>query len=211
MLFAKSMLNEWMNSELLTEEWLSTAGEQYRTATPFPHIQIQDFLKEEQLEAIEEALSNHQFEHKESDLFSLAQTPALNTLADPVLDSYLAFLNSTEFREWMHALTGVMTTPGLLDAFGAIYMDTDYLLPHDDQLDDRKIAYILYLTSLTQEQGGALALYTDENGHPAEVVKRYPPQRNALNVFTVTDTSWHEVEEVTADTHRVSIGGWLRG
>lgn len=205
------MLTEWMNEELLTEEWLEQAKNSYEQASPFPHIQIQDFLKEEKLQKLEEALSKHQFTHKESDLFSLAQTPALETLNDPVIDEYLTFLNSKEFRDWMTTLTQTPTTPGLLDAFGAIYMDTDYLLPHDDQLDDRKIAYILYLTTLDEEDGGALALYTDKDGHPGEITNTYPPQKNALNLFTVTDKSWHEVQEVTGDVHRVSVGGWLRG
>lgn len=200
-----------MNEELLSEEWMKNASLQYRNATPFAHIQIQDILQEEKLEALEEALSQHEFMHKESDLFSLAQTPALQELKDPIIQSWIAFLNSPEFRNWIEQLTSVTTTPGLLDAFGAIYMDTDYLLPHDDQLDDRKIAYIFYLTTLDKQEGGALVLYTDKDGHPDKIVKSYQPQRNALNLFTVTEHSWHEVQEVTADVHRVSVGGWLRG
>jgi len=205
------MLREWMNEELLSDEWILHASTQYVNATPFSHIQIQGFLREEKINALEEALSNHAFEHKESDLFSLAQTPALETLSDPIIDSWITFLNSPQLRQWLEKITGVATTPGMLDAFGAIYMDTDYLLCHDDQLDDRKVAYILYLTTLSEQEGGALALYTDNKGHPNTAVKTYQPERNALNLFTVTDKSWHEVQEVTADTHRVSVGGWFRG
>lgn len=204
-------LSAWINPAYLDEEWLATAQQAYMQAQPYPHLQITDWLLEDRLEELEEALSQLPFNHKESDLFSLAQTDNLETIDDPTIREYISFLNSDELRSWFQEITRIHTTPGKLDLFGAIYGDADYLLPHDDQLDDRKIAFILYLSTLTEDQGGALVLYTAENGHPGKIVQSYQPLRNALNFFTVSETSWHEVEEVTDDMYRVSCGGWLRG
>ena len=199
---------QWINQEHVHNA--SQLAKKYQNAKPYPHLQLADFLEENQFTQLVEALSQLPFEHKENDLFSLAQTPALQSVDDKTIQSFIDFMNSQETREWFKEVTGVTTTPGELDIFGAIYQDTDYLLPHDDQLEDRKVAWILYLTTLTQEQGGALALYSDEEQLPKEKIKAYQPIANSIAFFTVSPESWHEVEEVTADVSRVSIGGWLK-
>lgn len=197
---------KWINPQL--QEQVNTLAKKYQEAKPYPHIQISEFLREDKFEELVRALSQLSFTHKESDLFSLAQTPELATVDDETIQSFLTFMNSQELRDWFEQVTGVSTNPGKLDCFGAIYQDSDYLLCHDDQLEERKIAWILYLTTLTVDQGGALALYTDNNG-PDKKVKAYQPIANSIAFFTVSPKSWHEVEEVTDETSRVSIGGWL--
>lgn len=192
------------------KENVNELKQEYKNAQPFPHIQISEFLGQDAFEKLVHSLSNEQFEHKENDLFSLAQTQALQNSQDETIQEFITFMNSKQLREWMKKLTDVQTTPGELDIFGAIYQDTDYLLPHDDQLEDRKIAWILYLTTLTPEQGGALALYDEQEKMPNNTIKAYQPIANSLALFTVSPESWHEVEEVTDQTHRVSIGGWLK-
>ena len=202
------MLTEWINQEHTKNA--QAIAQEYQEAQPFEHVQLANFLQEEKFEELVHALSNLQFEHKENDLFSLAQTPDLQSVNNNTIQEFIEFMNSKELRDWFTQVTGVETNPGELDVFGAIYQDTDYLLPHDDQLEDRKIAWILYLTTLRPEEGGALALYTDDEGMPDKKTKAYQPIANSIAFFTVSETSWHEVEEVTADTSRVSIGGWLR-
>lgn len=176
----------------------------YATAQPFPHIRLEDFLTAKHFQTIEEALSEQTFEHKESDLFSLAQTPDLGE----EFAEFKKALTSKEAKKWIKEVTGVEIV-GETDMFGAIYQDTDYLICHDDQLEDRKIAWILNITTLPKKQGGGLSLYTDNNG-PEKKVATYQPTKNSLTLFTVSNTSWHEVEEVTAETHRVTLGGWLK-
>ena len=203
-------LLDWINPQYVDPAWRHEARTRYAEAQPYPHMQLEDFLREDRYEELVDALSDLAFEHKENDLFSLAQTPALQSVEDETIQSFIDFMNSKRLRSWFKEITGVQTTPGELDAFGAIYEDTDYLLCHDDQLEDRKIAYILYLTTLEEYQGGALALFSDDEGLPAEKVTSYQPVANSIAFFTVSDQSWHEVEEVTDDTFRVSVGGWLK-
>lgn len=204
-------LAKWITPKYLSEQWIENASAEMTDASPFPHMQLSNFLLKEQFTRLEEQLSEQEFTYKENDLFSLSQTPALTQVTEGPIKEFADMLNSDEFRTWMSKVSHVRTTPGKLDLFGAVYQDSDYLLPHDDQLEDRKIAFILYVTTLAKDEGGALSLYTDKDGHPDEVVKRLPVHANALSFFVVSPQSWHEVEEVTADAYRVSIGGWLHG
>ncbi|MFT4250390.1 MAG: 2OG-Fe(II) oxygenase family protein [Candidatus Woesearchaeota archaeon] len=194
----------WMNPKHEAE----ALAKKYQEATPYPHLQLPEFLTQKRFKALVEALSQEEFIHKESDLFSLAQTNNLQTSKNETIQEFISFMNSKETRKWFKTLTGVATTPGEIEVFGALYQDTDYLLCHDDQLEERKLAWILYLTTLDTEQGGGLALYTDNNG-PEKKVLAYQPEANSLALFTVSPQSWHEVEEVTDKIYRVSIGGWL--
>ncbi|XP_025267502.1 prolyl 3-hydroxylase OGFOD1 isoform X2 [Camponotus floridanus] len=96
----------------------------------------------------------------------------------------------------------------------ARYYETDYLLCHDDNMGDRRIAYILYLSKgWTEEDGGALELFdTDEHGSPNKVVRSLVPEYNSLIFFEVVENSYHQVAEVmTDDKCRWSINGWFHG
>ena len=86
------------------------------------------------------------------------------------------------------------------------YEDTDFLLCHDDQLEKRALAFILYLTTLQKDQGGALCFYDQKE----RLVKRVIPQANTLVIFQVSERSLHAVEEVIK-AERLAIGGWYHG
>ena len=96
---------------------------------------------------------------------------------------------------------------------GVIYSECDYLLCHDDELEGRKIAYVLNLSrGFTKRSGGALALLDhDAHGKPRKVAKRITPRWNTLVLFTVSPVSHHTVEEVLEDRERLTIGGWFHG
>jgi Rps23 Pro-64 3,4-dihydroxylase Tpa1-like proline 4-hydroxylase len=100
-----------------------------------------------------------------------------------------------------------------LDAMGVIYRDTDRLLCHDDELEGRKIAYILNLsTGFTRKDGGALAILdSDKKGRPRDIVRRVTPTCNTFTFFTVSERSHHMVEEVLVKKDRLTIGGWFHG
>jgi Rps23 Pro-64 3,4-dihydroxylase Tpa1-like proline 4-hydroxylase len=186
----------------------------YQNATPFPHIVLHNVLREEKADALRDAvrelIATKQFEHKESDLFSLAQSPNLLLTKNKTLAAFRDFLKSSEWTSYMKTLTGVLLTGTELDYGASLYTRKDFLLCHDDQVTGRKIAYVYYVgPDFTAEDGGALALLDTNNKHPGDVAKRYAPHYNSLALFTVDAVSWHEVEEVLTDTPRLSINGWL--
>lgn len=79
----------------------------------------------------------------------------------------------------------------------SVYTNTDYLLVHDDQREDRLVAFIFYLNYFdgwSEDKGGALELFDkDKDGHPQNVVKRIFPYNNQFVFFPVTNDSYHQV------------------
>jgi len=99
--------------------------------------------------------------------------------------------------------------------FCAKYSHGDHLTCHDDQLEGRRVAYILYLTpeNWRKSDGGCLELFSrDAKGNPSEVKVQLLPKRNTLAFFEVSKVSFHQVQEVlTEDRVRMSLSGWFKG
>nr|XP_036857368.1 prolyl 3-hydroxylase OGFOD1 [Manis javanica] len=91
---------------------------------------------------------------------------------------------------------------------------TDALLCHDDELEGRRIAFILYLVPpWDRSLGGTLDLYNvDEHSQPKHIVKSLIPSWNTLVFFEVSPVSFHQVSEVLSEEKsRLSISGWFHG
>lgn len=92
------------------------------------------------------------------DLNSLSQTIDLKSFdveKFPHLCGFRRFLSST-VRDFFKNITGFeLNTQVALT--GSKYSYTDLLLPHDDSLDFRKIAFVLYLTPDWKDVGSLLS------------------------------------------------------
>jgi Rps23 Pro-64 3,4-dihydroxylase Tpa1-like proline 4-hydroxylase len=115
------------------------------------------------------------------------------------------------------------------DMFSAVYSDTCRLLCHDDELEGRRIAYIIYLTpEWKSEWGGHLDLFNHEkipskndfSYLPTNIEKAYAPKYAQFAFFEVSERSFHQVREVfrtiegtegEGDGQRLSISGWYHG
>ncbi|KAG0718355.1 Prolyl 3-hydroxylase OGFOD1 [Chionoecetes opilio] len=116
-------------------------------------------------------------------------------------------------RQWLMEVTKIPLND-TVDMGSSRYNHTDVLLCHDDELEGRRIAYILYLVPpWHKEDGGCLDLFnTDDDGHPKEVVRSLIPKNNAFAFFEVSPKSFHQVSEVLcSDKTRISINGWFHG
>ena len=181
--------------------------EEFIEAKPFPNLSIKNFLKDHKL--LFEAIKKEQFYKKDSDLFSFSQTNNLFYSKNPIMQSAVKLFSSQTFSSLISTISGIKLKPGALDVFGSLYEKTGYLLCHDDRVEDRKIAFILYLSTLAEKDGGALALYSNKGKHPYQKISSYSPIENSLFIFQVSNISWHEVEEVISNKKRYAIGGWL--
>ncbi|KAM4593543.1 prolyl 3-hydroxylase OGFOD1 isoform 3-T3 [Odontesthes bonariensis] len=117
------------------------------------------------------------------------------------------------FRSWLGEVLGVELEP-TVDISCAKYEYTDVLLCHDDELEGRRVAFILYLVPPWQSSdGGTLDLYTtDSNFQPQSIVKSLVPSWNTLILFEVSPVSFHQVSEVLSqDKCRLSLSGWFHG
>lgn len=193
---------DWVSERYRGKEEL--LKKRFKEAKPFPHLVLTDFFSS-RIKQVEQALLSQRFVEQNSDLFQFEQTDDVSKLSDPLLKEFHSFFGGKVFLDFIAQVTGKKLKS--IDMSGFIYDDTDYLLPHDDRLEGRKIAYIVNLSrDFTKEDGGALQLFTGK-----KVVKSIVPLYNALAIFEVSSKSLHQVEEVRSGKKRVTLTGWFHG
>ncbi|MCX5746390.1 MAG: 2OG-Fe(II) oxygenase [Proteobacteria bacterium] len=182
----------------------------WRTARPFPHVVIDDFVDPAALDELMTILDDEPVERYEADLYAFdATAPEPTTAAFRAMRAaFLAALAGPLAR-----ITGKVCTRVDLRAYA--YRVGDYLLPHADHQDglDRQLAYAYYLPSPEPPTGGELELYAcraDAAGALVEIASAaiIAPRANRLVVFDVSTISLHQVCEVTAGL-RLSLSGWF--
>ncbi|XP_050313295.1 prolyl 3-hydroxylase OGFOD1 [Anthonomus grandis grandis] len=170
-------------------------------------INTETVLKELRLE-----LYDLYFNLRNMDLYEFFQSKDLQYLKNSKhIENIYEFLR-TDIMNWISDITDYKLTH--MSATCSLYTNTDYLLIHDDQREDRMVAFILYLVDdfqFAKNDGGALQLFSkDEYGQPKEVVNELLPTNNRLIIFPVTYDSYHQVAEVTSlNKYRLSINGWF--
>jgi Rps23 Pro-64 3,4-dihydroxylase Tpa1-like proline 4-hydroxylase len=181
---------------------VSELKKSFKSAKPFPHLVLPNFFRN--AKALKSALLKEEFHYQNSDLFQFNQTNDCSKAKTKIVQDFHAFFGSKDFLKFISEVTGKKLNS--IDMSGFVYGDTDYLLPHDDRLEGRKIAYVVNLSeNFKEENGGALALFKGN-----KVVKKILPKFNTLTIFEVSGKSLHEVEEVV-DAKRVSFAGWFHG
>lgn len=206
---ALTSLAFWINNSYLSPNITTILQKKFRAAKPYPHLQLPNFLKKEVANKLLKELKKEKFDLKESDLFTFFQTSDLVTTNNLFIKEFRSFLCSAEFILLMTRITNLQLKKNSIDLAGTLYTNTNHLLPHDDQLENRKIAFMFYLTSLKKEDGGALGLYTSKNNAPTKITRKYSTQFNTFFFFQVSPVSFHEVEEVLTDTQRITLSGWF--
>lgn len=181
---------------------------------PFRHVICSQFLTEDFAAALRDELLNEEFLEKHNDLYTFRQTRDLKTSEQPHIATLRRTLYSPEFLGLMKSLTGIQLND-TVDMASIRFSQTENLLCHDDELEGRRVAYILYLVpkTWTAKDGGTLDLFgADEHLQPTEVVTRLVPAWNTFTFFDVSTVSFHQVAEIlTPDKERLSISGWFHG
>ena len=199
------MLNNWLNTKYLDTKPLHG---KFTKAKPFPYLELREFFKPDIAVGLLAGISKEGFSKKESDLFSFMQTNDLTTSPQGLIKNFHSFLCSPGFLSFMEKIAGIPLGTHI-DLHATLYQDTDFLLCHDDRLDSRKIAFLLYLSDFEEGEGGSLNLFTDAGGMPGKVAKKIIPRFNTFAFFEVSNISFHEVEEVIAEKQRITLGGWF--
>uniref|UniRef100_A0A8C8VE04 Prolyl 3-hydroxylase OGFOD1 n=1 Tax=Pelusios castaneus TaxID=367368 RepID=A0A8C8VE04_9SAUR len=197
----------WGRREPLSHEALAL------DPVPFCHGVIPSFIQGPGfLDGLQKELLSLDFHEKCNDLYKFKQSDDLKKRKEPHISALRKVLFE-EFREWLSAVTQVELEP-TIDLSCAKYEYTDALLCHDDELEGRRIAFILYLVPPWEKSdGGTLDLYsTDSHFQPQQVVKSLVPSWNSLAFFEVSPVSFHQVSEVlTEGKCRLSVSGWFHG
>jgi len=175
---------------------------------PYPHIIVKNFLDDSTLDLVIDALAGLEYNFKESDLFSYWASveltdidhPAINILRDDLGDEL-----------WRNKVAEAFSSKPLssIDMAAYVYGLGDFLLPHDDQVEERIIAYSLHLTpEITEEMGGALQIFDVDENNKSKLVDSIIPEYNSLIMFEVSKHSWHQVGEILQDIQRLTVTGW---
>lgn len=127
----------------------------------------------------------------------------------PNLLTYMKFrkdLESAAMRAYLRAVTGLPL--GMLSAFnGQSFGVGDFLRPHRDTLDRRRLAFIFYLNpDWRPEFGGELRVVDQAEG---EYI--LPVEFNSLVFFDVDAHLYHEILPIhptAGNERRLTLGGW---
>ncbi|MEM3154219.1 MAG: 2OG-Fe(II) oxygenase family protein [Candidatus Woesearchaeota archaeon] len=193
---------EWVNHIYLRN--VGGLKQQFKSNKPFPHLVLPGFFTGK-INRVAEQVLNEKFVEQNSDLFQFQQTDDCRKATQPAVRDFYKFFSSKEFISFISQITGVKLE--WIDMSAFIYDDTDYLLPHDDRLEGRKIAYVVQVgDNFSLKDGGALQFFRDK-----KVVKSILPTYNTFTIFKVSSKSWHQVQEVMCNKRRVSFAGWFHG
>jgi Rps23 Pro-64 3,4-dihydroxylase Tpa1-like proline 4-hydroxylase len=198
-------LKEWLNPKYISESFVDNCSKKFKEAKPFHYLEIKEFFKPEKINEIEKSLRKEDFFLKESDLFKVMQTNDIISSNQKVLGKFREFLMSEEFISYIEKITKISLRRGIIDLAGSIYEDTYFLLCHDDLIKGRRIAFLIYLSTMKKGEGGALALLGKDMKTEARII----PEKNTFAFFEVSPFSYHEIEEVIARKQRIALGGWL--
>ncbi|MBI2112301.1 2OG-Fe(II) oxygenase [Candidatus Woesearchaeota archaeon] len=174
----------------------------FMAAKPFPCLVIDQFLSQRKCKELLSALQKEKFTLKESDLFTFWQSSELKDHLR--FSSLVQIFQSSEWKQKIFELTRIPISSEI-DLFGSLYQSTNHLLPHDDRLAGRRIAFVFFLNTLKKNQGGRLQLFQEN-----KVTKKITPASGRLVLFAVSSQSVHSVEEVYFGK-RWALSGWFHG
>ncbi|KAI6658030.1 Ubiquitin carboxyl-terminal hydrolase 47-like [Oopsacas minuta] len=178
--------------------------------SPFKHCILNNFFTElVTVNLLEKELKSLKLTKKNSDLLRLRQSFDLSNYKDGLIGSFLSCLRE-ELLYFISKSTGFDLEEISLSC--ANYSYRDYLLCHDDQLENRKIAFIYYLVPKiwSLADGGTLDVFTAVDFTPFEIAKSIVPTRNTLVFFEVSNISFHQVSEIlSTNKSRLSLSGWF--
>ena len=178
---------------------------------PFKHVVVKNFLDPPTLDLVIDALAGLEYDFKESDLFSYWASIDLTDINHPAINILRDDLGGEIWRKKVAESFKVKKLSNI-DMAAYVYGLGDFLLPHDDQVEGRIIAYSLHLTpEITEKMGGALNIFKANDEGKSKLVDSIIPEYNSLIMFEVSDSSWHQVSEIMQDIQRLTVTGWYHG
>jgi hypothetical protein len=180
---------------------LPALADQFRENSPFPHIQLTDFLEPEVALAMAQEFPGQatnawiHYKHHNENKHGLPR----RSLFPPHLGKVTDELNSPEFLAWLSQLTGIpelISDPSLEGGGlhqsgrgGFLNVHTDFSMHHFHKHWHRRVNLILYLNvDWEQQWGGAIEFWDLGMRH---CVVKYPPLFNHAVIFTTDEKSLH--------------------
>lgn len=203
-----SQIKEWINPKYLNEREIIKIRNNFLNSKPYPNFNLGNFFNKNKLRKLRNEILKEKFEVVDKDLFTLSHTQDLISSANPIIKEFHKLLSSNEFSSMTEKLTGEKLS-NKIDMQSHSMTQGHYLLFHDDVVEGRNIAYIVYLSDLSPRDGGRLQLYDIKQ--PNKPVKQIVPKFNSFACFKVSNKSLHDVEEIKSNKQRLTVGGWFYG
>jgi len=192
------------SSQFPYEKWgpqLPALSKQYRENSPFPHIQLVDFLEPDTALAASREFPKSdteawiQYKHQNENKQGMPKRERFPRLLGEITDE----LNSPQFCAWLSQLTGI---PGLMSdesleggglhqsgRGGFLNVHTDFSKHHYHKNWRRRVNLILYLNEgWRQEWGGAIEFWDTSM---RQCVAKCAPVLNRAVIFTTDERSLH--------------------
>ncbi|CAI6367906.1 unnamed protein product [Macrosiphum euphorbiae] len=182
--------------------------------TPFDVFKLdcREMISNAQAFKLREALLTMTFKKKSCDLYSFSQSPDFmrsTKLKKPKeVEQFLILLKIIKNKIAKYLKKNFNNT---ISVSCSRYDRGDYLLCHDDRVDDRSVAFIYYLNyDWLPGWGGTLDVYSVDNTNSAtEIAEKIKPDFNSMIFFPVESYTYHQVAENTSTFPRISINGWF--
>lgn len=184
------------------DELAERHGPDFRSAEPFPHVAIDDFIDEELITKINSEFDEigreradwQEFDNPSEVKFALDDITKMGSMTASVLTAF----NSEPFVGFLEKLTGItglVVDPGYagggmheIARGGKLKMHVDFNR-HDHLRLDRRLNSILYLNQdWKDEWGGHLELWNED---VSEAVVRLAPEAGRLVTFATSEISFH--------------------
>lgn len=175
--------------------------------TPFKNVIIDDFFNKEYLLRLKKELEKEKYYRESHDLYEFLRTVDFRNLDNKIIKEFRELIFSKEFINIIQEISQIELKNNIIELHSLRLQNGDYLLCHDDMVQKRKIAFIIYLSEV--ETGGELELFGSNNGNPNEIVKKIKPKFNRFAMFEVSNKSFHQIKEVEGKLERLSISGWF--
>ena len=159
-----------IDEKFFNEKFVDESNKNFRGAKPFPFLFIENLFKEDVFaEKLLEEISQEKMFTRSNDLFDFFQTDDFKKCKRPLINKMRDILYGEEFRKSLEKITGIelykYTEEVSMSA--AVYQQGHKLLCHDDQLEGRRLAYVIYLVDKEwkESDGGTLDLFESEDWH----------------------------------------------
>lgn len=166
---------------------------------------------------ISEEIITLDWSKKQMDLYEFHQSKDLSTFETGYLKSFFECLQNN-LKPLIEKICKLNITH--ISASCSMYNSGDYLLVHDDLLNDRQIAFVFYISPWTKakkwlpKMGGCLEIFNanSENYPQFPLERQINPEDNQFVFFKVGKKSFHQVGEITSFNYpRLTINGWFHG
>ena len=202
---------------------LNNSLKNFNKGRPFPHVVIDNFLKNKIAKKIEKEFPNFTDKelHEYRNYCEIKKSTNLWNLFQPTTYQLISILNSSEFTNNIKKklkMKNLYSDPGLnggglhiMGKGGKLNPHLDYVI-HPKLNIKRKFNLIIFVTSNWKDKNGGEICFFGKNKKnkniPGKMVKKIVPKFNRAILFDTSMYSWHSVSRILTKNIRKSIAAY---